>query len=113
MPMSRAIFKFKGSSTAGSARRLGEAAREGKEMAPSVEMKIKSYNQVMQNNPCLSAMVTASHLTSVGLSFLTCRVRRTPCHEEQCGATGRVPMQIATNRRDRGMKDALKGYPET
>lgn len=92
---------------------LEKQPEEGKEMAPSVEMKIKSYNQVMKNNPCLSSMVTASHLTSVGLSFLTCRVRRrTPCHEEQCGATDKVSMQIATNRRDRGMKDALKAYPD-
>lgn len=74
MSMSKAIFKFKGSSTAGSARLLEEAAREGKEMAPSVETKTKSYNQVVQNNPCLSTMVTTSRLTSVGLSFPTCRV---------------------------------------
>lgn len=91
---------------------LEKQPEEGKEVAPPAEGKIKTHNQVIQSNPCLSSTVIVSHLTSLGLSFLTCRVgRRTPCQEEQCGATDGTYMQTATNRRDGGMKDALRGYP--
>lgn len=68
---------------------LEKQPEEGKEVAPPAEVKIKTHNQVIQNNPCLSSTVTASHLTSLGLSFLT-------CHEEQCGAPDGTYMQTAT-----------------